>query len=127
MKRYIQDFIENNDFQKVLIYGFYLTFIAVNVMALIIDSLNDNYASAVIELITIIFAGIIFWRARATQKLTFGAYGVWIGPIAVYALIIFSGFAYWNFYFTILIPLAFYTLFPFRLSFIQTGIHFLIV
>jgi two-component sensor histidine kinase len=127
MKRYIQDFIENNDFQKVLIYGFYLTFIAVNAMALIIDSLNDNYTSAVIELITIIFAGIIFWRTHTTQKLTFGAYGVWIGPIAVYALIIFSGFAYWNFYFTILIPLAFYTLFPFRLSFMQTGIHFLIV
>lgn len=127
IKSYIKHFIENNNFQKVLIYGFYITFIAVNIIAILIDASHHNYTSAIIELATIVTCSVLFWYTHKTQNLTFGAYGIWVGPIAVYMLIIFSGFVYWNFYFTILIPLAFYTIFPFKLSFVQTGIHFFIV
>lgn len=127
IQSYIKKFISNNSFQKVLIYGFYITFIGVNIIAMIVDSISGSYTSLKVETLTVFVSSLVFLYTHKTQNLTFGTYGVWVGPIALYVLIIFSDFVYWNFYFTLLIPLAFYTLFPFRSSFIQTGIHFLIV
>jgi two-component system, sensor histidine kinase PdtaS len=120
-------FIEINSFEKVLVYGFYTTFIFVNLLAMIVDFSHQNYTAASIEVFSTTVAIAIFFSTHKTQNLRIGLYGVWIGSVDIYLLIVFSGFAYWNFYFSMLIPLAFYTLFPFRAAFIQTALHFSII
>jgi hypothetical protein len=120
-------FIEINSFEKVLVYGFYTTFIFLNLLAIIVDFSHQNYTAGYIETFIAIISFIIFLFTYKTQNLNIGFYGVWVGPLEIYLLIIFSNFVYWNFYFSILLPLAFYTLFPFKVAFIQTAIHFSII
>ncbi len=120
-------FIEINSFEKVLVYGFYTTFIFLNLLAIIVDFSHQNYTAGYIETFIAIISFIIFLFTYKTQNLNIGFYGVWVGPLEIYLLIIFSNFVYWNFYFSILLPLAFYTLFPFKAAFIQTAIHFSII
>jgi two-component sensor histidine kinase len=120
-------FIEINSFEKVLVYGFYATFIFVNLLAMIVDFSHQNYTAGYIETFIVIISLTIFLFTYKTQNLNIGFYGVWVGPLEIYLLIIFSDFVYWNFYFSILLPLAFYTLFPFKAAFIQTAIHFSII
>ncbi len=123
----LKRFIDNNSFEKVLVYGFYATFIFVNLLAMVIDFSHQNYTAASIEVFSTAVAIAIFFSTHKTQNLRIGFYGVWIGPVDIYLLIVFSDFAYWNFYFSMLIPLAFYTLFPFRAAFVQTALHFSII
>ena len=123
----IQKFIQENSYEKVLIYGFYLTFIFLICVAIVVDYFTFKYRSMWIEIVALFFIVPVFYAIHKTQDFEKAPYSAWIGAVMIYALIISSGYAYWNFYFTILIPLMFYTLFPFKASFIQTTLHFTIV
>ena len=123
----IQKFIQENSYEKVLIYGFYLTFIFLICVAIVVDYFTFKYRSMWIEIVALFFIVPVFYAIHKTQDFEKAPYSAWIGAVMIYALIISSGYAYWNFYFTILIPLMFYTLFPFKASFIETTLHFTIV
>lgn len=123
----IQKFIQENSYEKVLIYGFYLTFIFLICVAIVVDYFTFKYSSMWIEIVALFFIVPVFYAIHKIQDFEKAPYSAWIGAVMIYALIVSSGYAYWNFYFTILIPLMFYTLFPFKASFIQTTLHFIIV
>jgi two-component sensor histidine kinase len=123
----IQKFIQENSYEKVLIYGFYLTFIFLICVAIVVDYFTFKYRSMWIEIVALFFIVPVFYAIHKIQDFEKAPYSAWIGAVMIYALIVSSGYAYWNFYFTILIPLMFYTLFPFKASFIQTTLHFIIV